>query len=329
MKISIIIPAYNCQAYISDCLKSIINQTYKNIEIIIINDGSIDETGKICDYYSKLDNRIIVVHTENQGVSASRNLGLSMCKGDYIMFVDSDDWIEENACELIVNEIDQKSLLYFYSSRKYEDGRFLTQKEVVAECKINDLMADIVACPKYQFHYMRAVWGKVFKKEVLKDLQFSKTLYIGEDALFLLQCLVKINDINKVKFCKGYWYNYRILSSSAVRRYKNDLYSQDYIQFYEIKNLLFNTEYINTKSIQTSLFMLYWEIVINLIINEMAVEENKNDSKQWIHRENIEINFKLLDYKRFSKTQFVILILLKIFGLNFTERILRTKVKYS
>lgn len=103
-KISIIIPIYNVEQYLPQCLDSIINQTYKNLEIILINDGSTDNSGKICDNYAKVDNRIHVFHKKNEGVSSARNLGLEKCTGDFIGFVDPDDFIELNMYELLYNE---------------------------------------------------------------------------------------------------------------------------------------------------------------------------------------------------------------------------------
>ena len=93
-KISVIIPVYNVEKYLKRCLDSVINQTYKNLEIILVDDGSTDNSGKICDEYAKNDKRIIVIHKENGGVSVARNIGLDICTGDYVNFIDSDDWID-------------------------------------------------------------------------------------------------------------------------------------------------------------------------------------------------------------------------------------------
>ena len=97
--ISIIVPIYNVELYLEKCIESIINQTYKDIEVILINDGSTDKSGIICDKYAKIDDRIIVLHKENGGVSSARNKGLDIAKGDYIAFVDPDDYIEPNMYE--------------------------------------------------------------------------------------------------------------------------------------------------------------------------------------------------------------------------------------
>ncbi len=95
-KVSVIVPAYNCEKYISDCIESLINQTYSDLEILIIDDGSTDKTGSICDDHAENDKRIKVIHKLNGGVSETRNLGIKNATGDCLMFVDSDDWLDED-----------------------------------------------------------------------------------------------------------------------------------------------------------------------------------------------------------------------------------------
>ena len=97
--VSIIIPIYNVEQYLDRCIKSVINQTYKNIEIILVDDGSTDKCPEICDQYAQKDNRIVVIHKENGGLSSARNAGMKVLKGEYMLFADSDDWIKENTVE--------------------------------------------------------------------------------------------------------------------------------------------------------------------------------------------------------------------------------------
>jgi len=103
--VSIIIPVYNVEKFIDQCLHSIVEQTYKNLEIIIVDDNSPDKSGDISDRYSELDSRIKVFHIQNRGAAGARNLGLDNCTGDYILFVDSDDWLEKNAVEIMLNSL--------------------------------------------------------------------------------------------------------------------------------------------------------------------------------------------------------------------------------
>ena len=106
-KITIIVPIYNVEKYIKESIESAINQTYKNLEIILVDDGSTDSSGKICDIYKQRDKRVIVVHQKNKGLSGARNTGLDLATGKYIMFLDPDDMLELNACEVLYNFIEK------------------------------------------------------------------------------------------------------------------------------------------------------------------------------------------------------------------------------
>ena len=108
VKISIIIPVYNVEKYLHECLDSIINQTFKDLEIICVDDGSTDKSSEILEEYEQKDKRFTVISQPNKGVSAARNRGMQQAKGKYIMFVDSDDYIASNACELIYNSAEEK-----------------------------------------------------------------------------------------------------------------------------------------------------------------------------------------------------------------------------
>ena len=103
--VSVIVPVYNVESYLSKCVESIKDQSYSNIEIILVDDGSTDSSGKLCDEFVKSDGRIKVLHKVNGGVSSARNLGIDICHGEYITFVDSDDWVEQNYIEVLLNEI--------------------------------------------------------------------------------------------------------------------------------------------------------------------------------------------------------------------------------
>ena len=123
--ISVIIPVYNVEPYFRQCLNSVVGQTYEKLEILIIDDGSTDECGKICDEYAERDGRIKVFHTENRGLSAARNLGIDEAGGEYINFIDSDDWFELNAIETAVNAaIDSKAdIVCFRYVKEYKNTR--------------------------------------------------------------------------------------------------------------------------------------------------------------------------------------------------------------
>lgn len=116
-KVSIIIPVYKVEAYIRECLDSVIRQTYKNLEIILVDDGSPDQCGQICDEYAQEDSRIQVIHKENAGVSAARNTGIDAATGTYMIFADSDDVLHEQMVELYLRYVDGSSLFYVITYR--------------------------------------------------------------------------------------------------------------------------------------------------------------------------------------------------------------------
>lgn len=127
-KISVIVPVYNSQAYLHRCLGSLLSQTYRNLEIILVNDGSLDDSGMICDWYKKQDNRIKVIHKKNGGQSSARNVGLEIAQGDYISFVDSDDWIVDDIYEYCINLIETMNCDVVDFQCKFTKGESITAK---------------------------------------------------------------------------------------------------------------------------------------------------------------------------------------------------------
>ena len=125
--ISIIVPIYNVELYLRRCVYSLITQTYKKIEIILVDDGSPDRCGEICDEYAKADSRVRVIHKTNGGLSSARNAALDIATGDYIMFVDSDDWIESNCCEELVKKIMEYNadIVAFGLNYVYDSGKIV------------------------------------------------------------------------------------------------------------------------------------------------------------------------------------------------------------
>lgn len=105
--ISIVIPVYNVENFLERCITSVLNQTFENIEIILVNDGSTDNSLRICQQYEKIDSRIFIINQENQGLSAARNSGINQARGKYICFIDSDDWIHEKYLEILYNDIEK------------------------------------------------------------------------------------------------------------------------------------------------------------------------------------------------------------------------------
>lgn len=240
-KVSIIVPVYNAKDYIVTSIQSLIQQSYKNIEIIIVNDGSTDESDRICDQLSKRDSRIIVIHTANRGVSAARNTGLKEATGEYIMFLDADDTVQKETIESalqIKQSLSVDTICWNYI-KKYHDKEILSnpinpEQFIIKNKQMKEVIEALIYSYKPNVNYgsmFRAVWGKLFCTKIIKDndIKFPEGLAIGEDAIFLISYFsysCKVAVINK------YWNKYTISHESTIGRYREDML---YIQLKEYK----------------------------------------------------------------------------------------------
>ena len=179
--ISIIVPVYNVEPYLRQCLDSVVNQNYQNIEIILVDDGSPDHCGEICDEYARNDSRIIVIHQENAGLSAARNAALDIAHGEYIMFVDSDDWVEPTFCEKaleMVLEHKVEIVIVGYNSaylnksipRVTHTPRILDRTEAIRHMVLDD-----------EPSIVNAVWNKIYHKRLFQNIRFPLGM-IAEDG---------------------------------------------------------------------------------------------------------------------------------------------------
>lgn len=204
--VSIIVPIYNVEKYLDKCLKSIQMQTYENIQVILINDGSPDNSQSICEEYCKKDNRFILVNKSNRGVSSARNNGLEKAKGTYITFVDSDDFIEPNyvqvllenliknnadlsVCSFYENQSDGKTKQEFFS----KNAEIISQEEAIKRC--------ITPGKFYGF-----LWNKMLRANNLGNIKFDEAIVKGEDSLFLCEYIFKckkiiVQDIPLYHYC--------------------------------------------------------------------------------------------------------------------------------
>lgn len=181
-KITVIIPVYNVEKYLARCVDSVINQTYKNLEIILVDDGSPDNCPKICDEYAEKDSRIKVIHKENGWISSARNAGMDIMTGEYVTFVDSDDYIKENMIEHmlgIMKKHDAEVVQVGYSS---DEDEFCKPNEAYSEEIIvgRENIKTFIRDKKIKV----VVWGKLYKRNIIKDLRFLEGLKYAEDNEF-------------------------------------------------------------------------------------------------------------------------------------------------
>ena len=213
-QISVIVPVYNAEKYLKKCLDSLCNQTYINIEVICVNDGSTDASGKILDEFKKSDNRITVIDQPNRGESAARNRALGCAKGEYFAFVDCDDWIEANMYECLVKAINRENADIAIGGwiKETEQGSICIKNEKEIEKNVfgkNNLLRYLYERDVYrEFAYM---WDKLYRWPLMYGeegglLRFDEDLVLGGDVLYLGEIALKVK---KAVYVKQPFYHYR------------------------------------------------------------------------------------------------------------------------
>lgn len=216
---SIIIPVYNSEKYLVKCLDSVTEQTFADFEVLLINDGSTDSSGKICDEYAAKDSRFKVFHKENGGVSSARNLGIEVAKGEWIWFVDADDYIRQDAIETISKELKKSDIdgVLFGYQKKIDNKLVVYDFPEKGEVKF--LGKTEVLKSLYQsvyYPYQGYVWSKIFKSEIINQhkLRFDENIYFNEDRLFCFAYFVGCN--GKTAYILADLYTYADSPESAM-----------------------------------------------------------------------------------------------------------------
>ena len=227
--ISIIIPVYNVELYLKDCLNSILAQSYKDFEVLLINDGSSDKSGNICDEYAVIDNRIRVFHQKNSGVSSARNLGLREAKGEWICFVDSDDWIDNNTLEVILSAEDDSIDCVQFGFKQINNDEIIMQSSLPNQPLKIDKKTYF---SKILFH--SAICGYLIKTSVIRknNICFPNNIKYGEDQAFILKALMCCHNIY---ILNERFYNYRYREGSAMNSSKTFSRAEDHLKV--IKNI--------------------------------------------------------------------------------------------
>lgn len=232
--ISIIVPIYKIERYIGYCIESILRQTYQNLEIILVDDGSPDLCPQICDIYAQKDSRIKVIHKANGGLVSARKAGLSIAKGDYIGYVDGDDWVAPDFCEALVNEaeINKADIVAAGRSRDLFNKieQFLDNIPIgfyFGE-KLNDLRTGLISYGAfYKPGVSTYVWNKLFKRDFIFTLQNSvdERISLGEDGAVTFSALMSCNSLSVIDNCS---YHYRQREDSMLK--KSTSYEKEAIQ---------------------------------------------------------------------------------------------------
>ena len=254
-EVTVIVPVYNSEKYIKKCIESILNQTFKKFELLIINDGSKDNSQKIIEEYQKKDpERIVIVNQENKGVSRTRNEAIKMANGKYLMFIDNDDYIDKDYIETFVNAIKENDLDVVLGGyrRPNEEGK------VIKELHLKD--------EEWSKFMIFAPWAKIYKKEYLinNDITFLP-VNIGEDVYFNIQAMFLSEKIKIIDFVGYNWFfNTKSVSNTVQKNIKNlqvyDLLNKCYYVIKEKKILEKNYEIMEMYFIRYIVWVLLFSI---------------------------------------------------------------------
>ncbi|MBS4198408.1 glycosyltransferase family 2 protein [Bacillus sp. FJAT-49732] len=270
-KVSIVVPIYKVEKYIHRCIESILEQTYTNLEIILVNDGSPDNCGKIIDEYAGKDNRIHVVHKKNGGLSDARNKGMEYATGEYTLFVDSDDWLERNMVEVLVKisldyqaDVVQSAFYYAYNDHLLYDNRYFSQNDPHVLLNKKELMYELVRNEKVK----NFAWGKLYKTNLIKNLPFKKGV-LFEDVFWAHLVMHRVNTY-VISHKPMYYYLQR--DESIVANYS--LRNLDIIEGLKERHKFIEQHYDNLIDESFTVILTNCLIHYNLLMMNRRIDEN-------------------------------------------------------
>lgn len=275
LKFSILIPIYNVEQYLTYCLDSVINQTYNEIEIICVNDGSTDNSLKILEEYAQKDERIKIINQENQGVSVARNVGIENATGDYILFIDSDDWIDIDTCKILNAKLENKSQDLIIFNHSVVTNKFTRQI-------------------RYSGGNKFAFWAACYKSSIIKNnnIKFPKNIRISEDHFFKYNFLFYAKNI---KHIDKYFYFYNLTNENSATKNYAKIINGDIDAYH----LLIKTDFYQKSAKEKQLEMTdYWGMLLFGAWSSIPIHILKKDY-------NLKIcsfldNYKQFDYKDYK-----------------------------
>lgn len=330
--VSIVVPVYNAFKYLEKCIDSIISQSYNNIEIILVDDGSKDNSGQICDTYAKKDNRVVVFHTDNKGVSSARNTGIKHANGTYLMFIDSDDYVEKDYVLKFVNAV---NLGYDYAQCNFNiciDDK--VNKEIIIKedkelSNINEIKYAIFSLKYGSCHNLsnsRCSCGKIYNLNIIKNnnIRFDEKIYLLEDGLFNLEYIKYCDKCYLISDCL---YNYCQISTSSSHRYNENQLEQYSLVEKKLKEYVLNDMELDYYYVACYQHLLTF-ISRNIRFNNKK-KKNVNDIKN-ICSKNYKNVIKSVKYNELFNSEKIILFLLRrrmynfiYFGMTLRDKIIK------
>lgn len=296
-KVTVIVAVYNAARYLKRCVNSICLQTYKNLEIILVNDGSTDNSGEICDDFAKNDKRVLVIHQSNKGVSAARNIGINRAHGEYMMFVDADDFLERRMISLLIKHVEDNYLTICGYYIDIEKNEIESSKKMLYEqvnvSKVNkEKVVDV-----YKKGLLSSVWNKMYLTRIIRNsgLFFLDNLSLGEDALFNLK-YITVSNCDFIILNEPLYHYVKRKNESLNQKYRSD--------FFEIQIKLFESiiDFGNnvriSKDDMNELNCLYFNALV-VAIDNLYCNRKKMTSAEYNAKMNCLKNEKI--YKRLIK----------------------------
>ena len=268
-KVSIILPVFNVEKYLGDCLDSLVNQTYQNLEIIIVDDGSPDSSGMIADQYADQDGRIRVIHKENGGVASARNAGLKMADGDYVIFVDPDDWVSEDHVEYLIHLQKLRNADLCMTTQLYTQKGEGQTKDFVEKTISNEDAAALLLSPDI---YVGS-YGKLYRRKWLieNNIWQNESIYSGEGLHFTVTAAQKANLVT-ISNKKIYFYR-RNVPQSATTKFNINMFINNEHSLNVIKD---------EKVIEYKKFDVMWSLFrIHLFISGVLAIETNSSSRNY------------------------------------------------
>lgn len=288
MKLSVIIPVYNVEKYLKDCVESVINQTYKDIEIILVNDGSKDNSPQICDELSNLYDNIKYISQENMGVSVARNNGMKFATGELITFVDSDDTLDSDMYQILIDLIEKENCDIAHCSYKRVDS--LGVKPIGNTGKIYvQNKVDALECLIAGYLFNGSLWNKIYRRELVEGLKFKEGLIINEDILFNIQAFDLAKSTAFIDVAK---YNYIVREGYSATN-TTDAYTK-------ASNYTYVSKYIYENIVDEPLKDLTVNRYVNMLCNLYRVTKDKNEKKDIKDKFKELRNFNLYSNNRLS-----------------------------
>lgn len=310
--ISIVVPVYNVENYLDRCLISLVNQTYTNLEIILVDDGSTDTSGSKCDQWAKSDSRIKVIHKSNAGLGMARNTGIENAKGDFLFFIDSDDFVDTKLVEKCLEaQTADKSEIVVYGYSHYKDGNII--KEISFERKkyygveVQKEFLPLMICSDGKTKYPGSAWSKMYSKEYIEKYKFrycSERKFISEDYY---SNLILFKRIESISIIPETLYFYCHNASSLSKTFRKDRLEKNNFQY--IESLKKCEEYNYSDKVKNGLAIQYYMNILGILHLVLETDLKKADQKREI--------FKILD----NESMISILSKIDLHKLNFINQV--------